>query len=258
VTWAAKAAKMGYKWKVVNGKVLTRVNLAKLRHVEDKTCLFCNEAETPIHVFYDCCVAKLLWERVLKVTDLPLISFFDDVAKCWLKRNRYAAFNVLTIADVWILWKTRNNLCFQGHCWSKVEVLLGVYARMIKNWRLLSKEEEMVKLESGVQELERRSAKPPLLGWRSHPISGSLPTDEALSRETMVDDMHILDSAMLSLLRDGVVPAQVETELNYTLLWLFFNKNLGSPLVGKNKRLLLSLSVSLVPSEEQKYIVLPR
>jgi hypothetical protein len=74
----------------------------------------------------------------------------------------------------------------------------------------------------------------------------------------MVDDMHILDSAMLSLLRDGVVPAQVETELNYTLLWLFFNKNLGSPLVGKNKRLLLSLSVSLVPSEEQKYIVLPR
>jgi hypothetical protein len=59
-----------FLWLLANGKVLTRDNLAKRRHVEDKTCLFCKEAETPVHVFYDCCVAKVLWERVSEVTDL--------------------------------------------------------------------------------------------------------------------------------------------------------------------------------------------
>jgi hypothetical protein len=82
---------------------------------EDKTCLFCNEVETPIHVFYDCCMTKVLWERVSVVTGLPLISSFEDMANCWLKRNRYAAFNVVATDVVWTLWKTHNNLCFQGH-----------------------------------------------------------------------------------------------------------------------------------------------
>jgi hypothetical protein len=73
----------------------------------------------------------------------------------------------------------------------------------------------MAKLESWVHELEQRSAKPSLLGWRSHPVSGSLPTDEVVSRAMIVDYVPVLDSDMLSLLRDnsfdgdGVVQAQV-------------------------------------------------
>jgi hypothetical protein len=50
-----------FMWLLANGKVLTRDNLAKRRHVDDSTCLFCNEAESAVHVFFDCCVVKWLW-----------------------------------------------------------------------------------------------------------------------------------------------------------------------------------------------------
>jgi hypothetical protein len=40
-----------------NNKTLTRTNLVKRRHVEDKSFLFCSEQETVSHLFFDCCVA---------------------------------------------------------------------------------------------------------------------------------------------------------------------------------------------------------
>jgi hypothetical protein len=51
-----------FLWLLSNYKTLVRDNLAKRREVEDKTCLFCEEAETVHHLFFDCCVAKLMWQ----------------------------------------------------------------------------------------------------------------------------------------------------------------------------------------------------
>ena len=47
-----------FLWLLSNNKTLIRTNLAKRRHVEDVSCLFCNEPETVNHLFFDCCVAK--------------------------------------------------------------------------------------------------------------------------------------------------------------------------------------------------------
>ena len=41
-----------------NNKCLTRDNLAKRRHVEDPTCVFCGENESINHLFFDCVVAS--------------------------------------------------------------------------------------------------------------------------------------------------------------------------------------------------------
>jgi hypothetical protein len=49
-----------FLWVLGNGKVLTPDNLAKRRPEDDKTCLFCNEAESVNHIFFRCCVAKLM------------------------------------------------------------------------------------------------------------------------------------------------------------------------------------------------------
>jgi hypothetical protein len=65
-----------------------------------------------------------------------------------------------------------------------------------KNWRLLSKEGEMAMLESWAQELERRSAKPPLLGWT---------TESAVSSPGVFDGLHVSDSDVLSSLGVGLV-----------------------------------------------------
>jgi hypothetical protein len=41
-----------FLWLPANNKVLTRDNLGKRKQVDDKICLFCNEPETVIHLFF--------------------------------------------------------------------------------------------------------------------------------------------------------------------------------------------------------------
>jgi hypothetical protein len=51
-------------------KLLTRENLAKRRNVDDKICIFCSEPESIHHLFFDCCVAKILWTELTEYLDL--------------------------------------------------------------------------------------------------------------------------------------------------------------------------------------------
>jgi hypothetical protein len=46
-----------FLWLLANNKTQTRDNLAKRRRVEDGSCLFCNEAKTMAHLFFECCVS---------------------------------------------------------------------------------------------------------------------------------------------------------------------------------------------------------
>jgi hypothetical protein len=94
-----------FLWLLANGKVLTRDNLAKRRHVDDSTFLFCNEAESAVHVFFDCCVVKWLWQVVCEVIRLPLITNFEGLAYWWLKRKKIGYVNVVFAAVTWSIWK---------------------------------------------------------------------------------------------------------------------------------------------------------
>jgi hypothetical protein len=124
---------------LANNKALTRDNLEKRRKVEDKACLFCNETESVTHLFFDCCVAQSLCDSMAEITDSAKISDFESMGMLWLKGKHYNALNVCSTAVVWTIWKTRNDLCFQGSCWLGVEKLLGRWARLMRNWKLLNK-----------------------------------------------------------------------------------------------------------------------
>jgi hypothetical protein len=80
-----------FLWLLANNKVLTRDNLAKRRNVDDKTCLICKEYETVYRLFFDCCVAQLMWKHVA------------DVMEFWVLRRKYAEFNMLSSAVIWTL-----------------------------------------------------------------------------------------------------------------------------------------------------------
>jgi hypothetical protein len=47
---------------MANNKTLTRDNLAKRKTVEDSSCLFCDDKESIHHLFFECCVAKHMWQ----------------------------------------------------------------------------------------------------------------------------------------------------------------------------------------------------
>jgi hypothetical protein len=70
-----------FLWLMANNKTLTRDNLALRREVNDKTCLFYSENESVKHLFYECCVARNLWEVIAEIIELPLVKDFESMAK---------------------------------------------------------------------------------------------------------------------------------------------------------------------------------
>jgi hypothetical protein len=145
-----------FLWLLANNKVLTGDNLAKRKDVGDKTCLFCSENESVMHLFFCCCVAQIMWDVVSEISGLPTITDFESLGRYGGKK--FKAHNVLTTAVIWSIWKTGNNLCFQGVCWSRVEVMFYMCAKLIRRWALLCKQEDSERLEVWVLEMERRSA----------------------------------------------------------------------------------------------------
>jgi hypothetical protein len=139
---------------------------AKRRALDDMTCLFCTEKESVKHLFFDCCVAQVLWENISEIIGVAVGTDFESVAKWWLIK-KYNAVNACTCtaAALWALWKIRNDLCFQGVKWTLVHRLPRKSAKMLRDWCLLNKPEDAGKLEEWAKVLERRSSLPPRLTW---------------------------------------------------------------------------------------------
>jgi hypothetical protein len=127
-----------FLWLLANNKTLTKDNLAKRKEIDDLSCLFCKENEYVAHLFFNCCVARELWNEFGDILGVTVVVDFESMAK-WLGGNRVTILNVYYTAVLWILWKTRKDLCFQGACWRSVGNLLGRSATLIRNWLLVNK-----------------------------------------------------------------------------------------------------------------------
>jgi hypothetical protein len=184
-----------FLWLLANNKVLTRDNLAKRRQVDDQTYLFCKEQESVAHLFFECCVAQNLWEHVSKITGLPVIRDFTSLGKFWVMGGKHGEFNVLTSAMLWTLRKSRNDLCFQGLCWTNVEKILGRCAVLLRNWAVLNKPGEMLRLEEWTQVLEKKSSSPPMLPWWRGRDSGST-SDAGYDEDVIASIMRVVSSVI--------------------------------------------------------------
>ena len=131
-----------FLWLLSNNKTLTRTNLAKRRHVEDITCLFCNEAETVHHLFFGCCVASVMWRHLSEIFGINLGADYEFVARWWLSNNRNAIMNMTFFGTImnmtcaalmWSIWKLRNDICFQGKAWRSEKVLLHKLLGRLRN-----------------------------------------------------------------------------------------------------------------------------
>jgi hypothetical protein len=100
------------------------------------------------------------------MTCLSLVTDFESVRSMWIKGKKYKAYNILTSAVIWSIWKLRNKFCFQCAVWSRVEVVLLRVTRHLRNWALLKKTEETVQLEAWAKELEERGARHLRQQWR--------------------------------------------------------------------------------------------
>jgi hypothetical protein len=137
------------RWRTptTSNKTLTRTNLSKRRKLDDKNCLFCNEQEDVRHLFFDCCIARWLWNELSEILEFPVGNDFESIGKMWLSSKRFKTVNVLTSASLWTIWKIRNEMCFQGLRPTWTGIVLRRLAGALMNWKLLHKEEDVQQLE---------------------------------------------------------------------------------------------------------------
>lgn len=68
-----------FLWLLSNSRLLTQNNLAKRRDVSDPTCVFCREGND-LHLFFDCCVSRIIWGTVTKILELNVGKDFESMA----------------------------------------------------------------------------------------------------------------------------------------------------------------------------------
>lgn len=68
-----------FLWLLSKNKLLTRDNLAKRRGVSDPTCLLCVESESINHLFFECCIAKLIWECISELLNLGWVKILNQL-----------------------------------------------------------------------------------------------------------------------------------------------------------------------------------
>jgi hypothetical protein len=73
--------------------------------------------------------------------------------------------NVINAAVLWSIWESRNDMCFQGVHWRKMEKLYGRCAGVIRNWKLVNMEVDAGNLATWADQMEERGLRPPRIEW---------------------------------------------------------------------------------------------
>jgi hypothetical protein len=78
-------------------------------------------------------VAKQLLCVISEITGAQVSLDFESMAKWWLHGKKFSALNVTNAAVLWTIWKSRNDMCFHGVQWKKMEKIFGRCAGVIRN-----------------------------------------------------------------------------------------------------------------------------
>ena len=155
-----------FLWLLSKNKLLTRDNLAKRRHVEDASCVFCSEPESCSHLFFDCFVAKLIWPIISDIIGVQVGVSFESVARWWISEKRNSLINTVCTAVLWAIWKLRNEICFQGKVWPGVHDIWRRVASDLELWKILSSDAVSELLSRNAQLLNKMRGDVLRIAWK--------------------------------------------------------------------------------------------
>jgi hypothetical protein len=115
---------VAFTWKALLNRIPTRCNLARrnvLGPEANSTCVLCNRLEeSTLHLFIHCDMSSKVWLMLMRWLDRFFISppnLFVHWA-CWRtgerNNNVLKGLEVIWLATIWTLWKTRNDKVFNG------------------------------------------------------------------------------------------------------------------------------------------------
>ena len=137
-------------WLILKKSILTRDVLLERGGDCPKTCLFCGQDESINHLFFQCPLARYVWNIVSVATGIK--CQFEGADFCltdWLNgfgKNQKKKMMVGVAAILWGIWKTRNLACFENKWPSEPIEVLHRICFLIDWWANLQKSGN-VKLE---------------------------------------------------------------------------------------------------------------
>ena len=141
-----------FMWFVHKQVILTKDNLIKRNWTGSTRCSFCDRDETIKHLFFDCPLAKVLWQTVHIAFNIKpptsVYAFFGT----WLngiESNVARHIRVGVSALLWTIWLCRNDLVFNRS--SRVHFLQVIFraTALIRSWSLLTQTEAREHLVTG-------------------------------------------------------------------------------------------------------------
>lgn len=146
-----------FLWYLRKGVTLTKDNLIKRHWKGDSTCCFCSCKETIRHLFFDCHVAKFVWNSVGLAFGIQAPTSIDNLLGSWLRgfppKLRKQVL-VGMVALCWAIWLNRNDAVF---CRKFPNSYLQVIFRgtfWARHWSQLSKEEAKDSITKKCRRLE--------------------------------------------------------------------------------------------------------
>jgi hypothetical protein len=101
-----------FTWLVMNNKIISRDNLKKRNLNKHETCVFCSCNESVQHLFFDCIVAKLIWNELADFFGKPIGANLDFIAHYWVANKSIFALNSICIVVLWFIWRLGNDIIF--------------------------------------------------------------------------------------------------------------------------------------------------
>jgi hypothetical protein len=131
-------------WIMDNNVILTKDNMIKY---------FCNQPESITHLFYSCCVPKVVWAIVaiaIGATDIPRSpQHCWNWCKKWLpNRKKYYVFGIVVFC--WAIWKARNKACFDGKLLNNPTEIVCHASALMRFWAGLYADGDQEMLIDGV------------------------------------------------------------------------------------------------------------
>ena len=122
-----------FMWLLANNKLMTRDNLRKRHIIKPLECVFCSEAETCSHLFFDCVVSRQIWPLVSNHFGVDTGADFESVARLWIANKKHSALNTANAAVLWCIWKYRNSMIFNTTMWTSIKQVMRLILKTIKN-----------------------------------------------------------------------------------------------------------------------------
>lgn len=130
-----------FLWLFLKNKILTKDNLYKRGWRKgDKICQFCCREESIQHLFFECPLAKLIWNVVICALNLKPFSNKTQLLGPWLfgfDKNTKNLMMVGITAVIWAIWKTRNRACFDYVLPKDPTEVIFLVCNLIESWTVL-------------------------------------------------------------------------------------------------------------------------